>query len=120
MGVSFYPRVENTPEDWTRQISGKALARYYDRLQRLIKKQGHRDLMAFYVPHAEEMTASDREEWFNPMEGIGIIEAMTKVLEERRTEFDSYDRLMEDLQDFRTILDRAAAIGRRWNLAMDV
>jgi len=119
MGVSFYPRVENASEDWTRQISGKALARDYPRLQRLIKKQGHRDLMAFYVPHAEEMTGSDREAWFNPMKGIGIIDAMTKVLEERRGEFESYERLKEDLQDFHTILDRAAATGKRWNLAMD-
>ena len=119
MGVYFYPRVENTSEDWTRQISGKALARDYDRLHRFIKKQGYRDLMTFYVPHPEEMTGSDREEWFNPMEGIGVIDAMTKVLEERLAEFDSYERLKEDLRDFRSILDRAAASGKRWNLAME-
>lgn len=119
MGVSFYPRVENVSDEWTRQISGKALAREYDRLNRLIKKQGFSDLMAFYVPDEEEMVGPDKEEWFNPVEGIGIIEAMAKILEDRKAEFDCYDRLKEDLQDFRLILDKAASMGRRWNLAMD-
>jgi hypothetical protein len=119
MGVSFYPRVENVSDEWALQISGKALAHGYDRLNRLIKKQGFKDLMEFYVPHEEEMVGSNKEAWFYPTEGIGIIEAMAKVLEGRREEFDSYERLKQDLDDFRSILDKAASIGKRWNLAID-
>jgi hypothetical protein len=120
MGVSFYPRVEGESEGWTRQISGKALARDYQRLHKLIKRQGYPELISFYVPHPEEMTESDKEEWFKPNEGIVIFEAMAEALEERRTEFQSYERLKEDLQDFRSILDRAAAARKRWNLAIDI
>jgi hypothetical protein len=50
MGVAFYPRIEGTDEDWVRQISGKSLAREYERLNKLIKKHGFKDLMEFYVP----------------------------------------------------------------------
>ena len=119
MGVSFFPRIENAVDDCTFDICGKALASEYKRLNGLIKKQGYRDLMAFYVPHEEEMTRADKDEWYNPMEGIGIIDAMTKTLEERKADFDCYDRLKTDLVKFRMALDMAASHGKRWNLGMD-
>jgi hypothetical protein len=40
MGVAFYLRIEGVSDDWVCQISGKTLAREYDRPRRLIKKQG--------------------------------------------------------------------------------
>jgi hypothetical protein len=29
-----------------------------------------------------------------------------------------YEKLKEDLEDFRSVLDRAASLGKRWNLGM--
>ena len=95
------------------------MAREYDRLERLLRKKGYRSLMEFYVPDLEEMVGHDKEEWFNPMEGLGIIEAMIREAEERKHEFGDYERLREDLEDFRLILDKAASLGKRWNLAID-
>ena len=105
-------------DDWVDNGSGGPLAREYDRLERLLRKKGFRSLMEFYVPHPEEMVGHDKEEWFNPMEGLGIIVAMTRAAEERKQEFADYARLREDLDDCRLVLERAASLGKRWNLAM--
>jgi hypothetical protein len=117
MGVYFYPRIENVSDGWTRDVSGTALARDYDRLQKLIK--GYKDLMSFYAPAPEERTSPDDEKWFNPMVGVGILDAMATALEKHKTQFDSYERLKEDIQNFRSILYKAAGFGKRWNLAME-
>jgi hypothetical protein len=117
VGVYVYPR--GVSEDWTRQLSGHALARDCDKLHKLIKKGGCRDLMSFYVPHKEEMSGRDKEEWFNPMEGVGIMDAMERALEDNKDKFEAHERLKEDLRDLRAILERAASMKRRWNLALE-
>jgi hypothetical protein len=119
MGVAFYPRIEGVSDDWACQISGKTLAREYDRLHQLIKKQGFKELMEFYVPSEEEEQDENAQEWFNPMEGIAIIEAMLNAIRDRQNDFESYDKLKADLDDFRAILDKAAAMSKKWNLGMD-
>ncbi len=118
MGVRFYIRVEGVTDDWVDNGSGGRLARDFDRLERLLRKNGFRSLMEFYVPDPEEMVGRDKEEWFDPMEGLGIIQAMSRHAETRRHEFADYARLREDLDDFRLVLDRTAALGKRWNLGM--
>ena len=119
MGVRFHIRVQDVTDDWVDNGSGGPLAREYDRLERLLRKKGFRALMEFYVPDPEEMVGHDKGEWFNPMEGLGIIEAMIRAAEERKQDFADYARLREDLDDFRLVLDKAASLGKRWNLAMD-
>lgn len=119
MGVRFHIRVQDVAADWVDNGSGGPLAREYDRLERLLRKKGFKSLMEFYVPDPEEMVGHDKEEWFNPMEGLGIIDAMIRAAEERKHEFADYARLSEDLEDFRLVLDRAASLGKQWNLAMD-
>ena len=119
MGVRFYLRVQDVTDDWVDNGCGGPLAREYDRLERLVRKQGHRPLMDFYVPDPEERAGNDKDEWFNPMEGLSVIEAMIRAAEERKHEFADYERLREDLDDFRVVLDKAASLGKRWNLAMD-
>ena len=118
MGVAFYPRIEGIDEGWVRQVSGKALAREYDRLNKLINKQGFKDLMGFYVLNEEERNPQEQE-WFNPMEGIAIIEAMLNAIQGRENDSEQCEKLKDDLNDFRVILDKAASLGKRWNLGMD-
>ena len=74
--------------------------------------------MEFYVADEEERI-TEEQEWFNPMEGVAIIEAMLKAIEGRESDFERFGQLKEDLNDFRMILDKAASLGKRWNLAMD-
>jgi hypothetical protein len=119
MGVRFHIRVQDVTDDWVDNGYGEPLAREYDRLERLLRKKGVRSLMEFYVPDPEEMVGHDKEEWFNAMEGLGIIGAMIRAAEEQKQRFADYARLREDLDDFRVVLDRAASLGKRWNLAMD-
>lgn len=118
MGVRFYLRVQDVADDWVDNGSGGPLAREYDRLDRLVRKKRVRSLMEYYLPDPEEMVGHDKEEWFNPSEGIGVIEAMMRVAEEKKHEFADYGRLMEDLREFRLVLDRVVSLGKRWNLGM--
>ena len=53
MGVAVYPRIENTNADWVHEICGKALSKGMERLFKLVKKQGHKDLMDYYVASHE-------------------------------------------------------------------
>lgn len=123
MGAFIYPRIENTEADWVHRISGKALSRAMGKLSKLVKKQGFKDLLDYYVEDQEELDAEgiNRKveiKWFNPMEGLLLIEAMTRAFEEHRDEFERQDHLAEDLKAFRSILERAASEGLRWNLGI--
>jgi hypothetical protein len=123
MGVYVYPRIENTNADWVHEISGKALSKGMERLFKLVKKQGHKDLMDYYEPSQEDLDDLNVDQkaemaWFNPMEGLTLIEAMTRAFQEHRGEFEHLEHLEEDLESFRKILDRAASEGLRWNLGM--
>jgi hypothetical protein len=56
--------------------------------------------------------------WFDPMEGISLIEAMTQAFDQHKEQFVFPEHLREDLNAFHSILDRAAGAGLRWNLTM--
>ena len=123
MGVAVYPRIENTTADWVHEISGKALSKGMDRLFKLIKKEGLKDLMDYYVPSQEDFDDWNVDKkaevvWFNPMEGLTLIEAMSRAFQEHRCEFENPEHLENDLESFRRILERAASEGLRWNLGM--
>ena len=122
MGVAVCPRIENTSADWVHEISGKALSKGMERHFKLIKKQGYKQLLDYYVLSEEdfdEMDLPGKPEmvWFNPMEGLALIEAMRTAFNEHREEFEHADHLEADLESFRKILDRASE-GLRWNLGM--
>jgi len=94
-----------------------------DQLFKLLKKQGCKDLMDYYVPAQEDLDdwkVGKKAEmvWFDPVEGLSLIEAMTCALREHRDQFDHPEHLEEDLESFRRILDRAASERLRWNLGM--
>ena len=123
MGAQVYPRIENTEADWVHDISGKALSRGMERLYKLIQKEGHKDLLEYYVESQEDLDEfcagkQAEEKWFNPMEGLSLIEAMTRAFHAHRAQFEYPEQLEADLEAFRKILDRAAANGLRWNLGM--
>ena len=123
MGVAVYPRIENINADWVQEIDGKALSKDMERLFKLIKKQGYKDLMSYYVPSQEDLDDWQLEKkaemiWFNPIEGLALIEAMRRAFNEHRDQFEHPEHLEIDLESFRKILDRAASAGLRWNLGM--
>ncbi|HUG10608.1 MAG TPA: hypothetical protein VMM36_06320 [Opitutaceae bacterium] len=123
MGVSFYPRIENTDAEWVHNISGKALSKNFERLAKLIKEHGHKDLMDYFVESEEQLEDFGLEkrsgqEWFNPAEGLAMIDSMIREFYEHRGEFEFPDHLEVDLKAFKAILDRAAGEGLRWNLGM--
>src|SRR6266481_2611682 len=110
MGTAIHPHIENTDAEWVYEISGKSLSRNREKLFKLIKKQGHKDLMDYYVASQEDLDDWGVDEkpevkWFNPMEGIALIEAMTRAFEEHRNEFERPENLEADLKAFRAILD---------------
>ena len=123
MGVAIYPRIENTTADWVHEISGKALAKAREKLFHYVKKDGYKDLMDYFVASQEDLdewNVGTKAEtvWFNPMEGVALIEAMTKAFGDHREEFEFPVLLERDLESFRRILDRAASEGLGWNLGI--
>jgi hypothetical protein len=122
MGVAIYPRIQGVSESWVYEISGKALAAQRERLHKMVKGQGLKDLLEYFVPSkedAEEVGAEVEEKWFQPDEGIEIIDAMTAAVDTHPAGIDRIENVKADLQAFRSILERAKAEGRMWNLSMD-
>jgi hypothetical protein len=122
MGVAIYPRIQGVSESWVYEISGKALAAERERLHKMIKSQRLKDLLEYFVPSqedAEEFGASVKENWYQPDEGIAIIDAMTAAVATHPADIGKSENLKADLLAFRLILERAKAEGRMWNLAMD-
>ena len=123
MGVAVYPRIENANADWVHDISGKALAKGMDTLFQLTKKQGFKNLMDYYVSSQEELEDLGLEVrpetvWYDPAEGLALINAMSNAFKANQTLFTRPDHLEDDLKAFRAILTRAASEGLRWNLGM--
>lgn len=123
MGVAVYPRIENTNADWVHDISGKALAKGMDTLFKLIKKHGFKNLIDYYASSQEELEDLNLEEkaesvWFDPVEGLALIDAMMSAFKDNQALFTRPDHLENDLKAFRAILNRAASEGLRWNLGM--
>ena len=123
MGVCIYPRIENVEADWVYKISGKALSKNLEKLSKIVRKQGLKDLMDYYVPTQTDLDDWKVEEkvaaaWFEPAEGVALVDAMMLVLKEHRDQFEHTDHLETDLVAFRAILGRAASEGLRWNLGV--
>ena len=79
--------------------------------------------MHYNVPSEEDLDDVGVEKksevvWYNPAEGLALIEAMNRAFQENQNQFEHPDHLREGLECFRKILDRAASEGLRWNLGM--
>ncbi len=137
---SVFPQLESGPEVWGTRISGHALSRNLDKLDKVCSKARVSKLYSFYSMTREqyiadimdgdpddpstfdedELNASHSEVWFPPEDGLATNTCMLEYVLAHKGKFKNVDELLTDLQDFTDVLAEARANGTRWHLNHDV
>lgn len=61
-----------------------------------------------------------RAKWFEPAEGIALIESIVSAIKQSATSVPSADAVLEDLGDYKAVLEKTLEINAKWNLALDI
>ena len=123
MGVAIYPIVEGD-EPGSSEICGKLLAKHHDEIWEHVETENLRPLFDFYVPDDADLEEFGIEtpggdEWFLPADGLATVKAMHDYMKTNPDRYDRSEDLMQDLNDFRVLLEQAAEKGKRWRLGLD-
>ena len=122
MGVAVYPIIEGCDEPWATTLFSKAIARNQDHFTKALKKSKTETLDEFYRPDEEAIAEfgleEEEAEWFEPNRGLIVIAEMLRIVDSKPQAFEVLDMLKEDLEKFNSVLLRAKAEGRRWNLGL--
>ncbi len=126
MSLALYVSLEKTVDgiDAT-VIDGKFLAKHQDRLDSICEKAGARTIGSFIshnpddfedmVPATTEF--DDQENWFNPQDGLAVLDVLEAYFREHPIEFDK--RLRADLEGVREVLTECQKKGIRFHFAID-
>ena len=131
MGAAFYPVLEH-PIDGCKPelaVSGKALSRNTEAVERLCQKFGLKSLMDFYSESAEETAALIGEDpeyfddfpplqWFDPADGLRTVQTLIKNLASNNE--PSVPGLIQDLQSLENVFLKAQQAKTRFRLRADI
>lgn len=131
MGVAYYIELDN-PELDIDDINGKSVARAMEELTALSEELGVESLESFMGQSMEDFSDLIGEEiemeegvdgaatWFDPQEGIVAIDALIAELSRNPKRFTDSAGILEDLNDYKSALEKAAEAGAKWHLAIDI
>lgn len=130
MGAALFITLEKEIPGFDTIVSGKALSRSADRLERIARKLGVKPLMEFHsanaVDAADFLEAHDvegveipPEQWFDPDEGLATVLALRSHLEKQPKALVNTADVIADLDAFERVLTRAKQDGTRWHLSVD-
>jgi len=133
MAASMYIVVEGDDPGFDTFVNGRALARNEDSLERLAIHLGVRPLIDFFSADDNAMAllleegAGDPElqgkllppQWFSGYEGLATVSPMLQALKEDPALIGSEGEFIrEELEEYETVLRKAADRGVRWHLAV--
>ncbi|MEG9432642.1 hypothetical protein [Terriglobus sp. ADX1] len=133
MAASMYIVVEGDDPGFDTFVNGRALARNEDPLERLAIHLGVRPLIDFFSADDNAMAllleegAGDPElqgkllppQWFSGYEGLATVSPMLQALKEDPALIGSEGEFIrEELEEYETVLRKAADRGVRWHLAV--
>lgn len=127
MGVAYYLEFDKDilGTDFT---DGKSVARAMDKLNEISKNLGIRSLEDFMGQSVEELSdllgeeiegSPELEKWFEPKEGIEVIEKLIGVLNSKSITIKNLNSLVEDLESYKEALFLAEKNNAKWHLAID-
>lgn len=137
MGVTIYP-VINIDADWTEsKTDGKILAKAMHHLEKVAKMKKVKTLYQFFSmdreqficdvlggdaddPESFEESKVRGETWFEPQEGLETINGLIDYLYGKPNEIENPLGVIDDLMEFRNILEKARDKGLKWYLAQYV
>lgn len=126
LSVAWYIVLEREIFGFDHAVNGKALAKAGDQLDSLAKAKSLPTLMSFFSASPEELTgfASDHglaldqpppEKWFSADDGLKTISGLLDEAENHKLDA----RVVADLRELKSVLEKAKQNGVGWHLAVD-
>jgi len=132
MSLAYYIVLDNENPGFDEFVNGKAIARRAHELDELCERLGLPYLDSFMgqsLAELEELLGEplnlpsgngDTRQWFEPREGLAVVESIIQHMQYHPRPRDDFFELLEDLNEYRTVLQKASEIGARWHLAVDM
>lgn len=132
MSVAYYVVLDIEEPGFDTFVSGKAVARASEELDALCHRTGLQTLDSFMgqsLDDFEDLLGEDIElpdgddglaKWFEPAEGIALIESIVSAIKQSATSMPSADAVLEDLEEYKAVLEQARKIKAKWHLALDI
>ena len=132
MSVAWYIVLERRITGFNHIVDGKALGRAEHTLDALADDLGVQRLMQFFSASPEELAdfagaqgldlrenpiQTPSEKWFSANDGLKSVSALMEALEDKKIEHAG--PIIQDLKEFKRVLDAAREDGVRWHLSID-
>ena len=131
MSVAYYIELDDEEPGFKTFVRGKAVAHAIEILDALCEREGIAKLEDFLgqsIDDINDVLGEDIELpddadtdalWFEPQAGLDTIDAMEAAIRQDPTDLTDTAGILQDLADYRGVLEQAAALGARWHLALD-
>jgi hypothetical protein len=133
MAASMYIVVEGEDPGFNIFVNGRHLARYESAIEELALRLGVRPLLEFFSADENSMLLLIEEgagnpellprlpppQWYTPDDGLRTVTALIAALEDDLHQLGSEGpAVLEELREYEVVLQKAAARGLRWHLAV--
>ena len=58
--------------------------------------------------------------WFEPAEGIALIESLISAIQQSPASVPFADAVLEEFEEYKAVLEQALKIKAKWHLALDI
>lgn len=133
MAASLYIVIEGDDPGFDTFVNGAALARNEDKLEQLADELQIAHLLDFFSADADSMALLEQEgytlpasaavlpptQWFSSEDGLDVVSALHEYLDNHISYLgDDTAAALNELEQYMTVLEKAAARNFRWHLAV--
>jgi len=126
MGVAYYIVLDKKKPGFDTSVNGKAVAREVEAISKITKTLKLPDINEFasFAALGAEFGADPdspaaKEKWFDAEEGLRWVRAVYEYIDTHPRSAGERARVLEDLEEYESVLAKAAKIKAKWHFAMD-
>ena len=135
MSAAFFIVLDNNEPGFDTMVNGKSLSRDAEKLDEIAQTLGIRSLEEYvsYLPEdarammedfgtaPEEIEAASlpAQQWYNAEDGLEMVTRLADYIRAHPTSVNNPKGVLDDLQEFQEVFEKAKGIGARWNLQVD-
>lgn len=136
MSLAYFIVLDNQEPGFDTFVNGKDFA-HCETLEEITQKLGIADIYSYVDGDAEALFGEGGDEydedeenwppfdpskyvWFDPAEGISYFGTLKAYFENDGATTPNAEGISEDLGEFISVLEQAAAIGAKWHLQIDI
>lgn len=121
MSLATYIVLDRDDPGFDPFVDGKAAAHAFEQLDALaggrLSEWISADELGLDLPEDVDLP---EEQWFEPRDGIAVFRSLRQSVEANASQFADADDVLDDLDDYLSVLEQAAAAGCRFHLALDL